>query len=165
MPTPDFVLELRRHIGHTPIPLVGVTAVILREAGAADDGVEVLMGRRSDTGAWAPISGIVDPGEEPADTARRESLEEAGVEVAVERMLSVHQVPRITHVNGDQVDYLDIAFACRWVSGDAWPADGELTSLRWMPVTEAVATASEGKRRAIRLAAAAPAPTVFDTAG
>ena len=29
VPTPDFVLELRRHVGTMPLPLVGVTAVIV----------------------------------------------------------------------------------------------------------------------------------------
>ncbi|MFI8594832.1 NUDIX hydrolase [Microbacterium sp. NPDC078428] len=153
MPTPDFVLALRRHIGHAPLPLVGVTAVVVR----AD---EVLMGRRSDNGAWAPISGIVDPGEEPAETARREALEEAGIRIRVERLLSVHQVPRITHVGGDQVDYLDIAFLCVWEDGDPWPADGELTQLRWMAPDDAIALAPEGKKRAIRLALSG-APEAF----
>jgi len=72
MPIPDFVLELRRHVGTAPLPLVGVTAVILRDG-------EVLLGRRTDNGALTPITGIVDPGEEPADAAVREALEEAGV--------------------------------------------------------------------------------------
>ncbi len=41
MATPDFVLSLREHIGHAPLPLVGVTAVIVRDG-------EVLLGRRAD---------------------------------------------------------------------------------------------------------------------
>ena len=155
MPTPDFVLALRRHIGHAPIPLAGVTAVVLK-------GEEVLMGRRSDNGAWAPISGIVDPGEEPAETARREALEEAGIRIRVERLLSVHQVPRMTHVGGDQVDYLDIAFLCRWEDGEPWPADGELTELRWMAPDEAIALAPEGKKRSIRLALSGPPEAYFE---
>ena len=74
MATPDFVVSLRERIGHAPLPLVGVTAVIVR-------GDEVLVGRRADNGAWQCVSGIVDPGEEPADAAVREALEEAGIVV------------------------------------------------------------------------------------
>ena len=59
MATPDFVVSLRERIGHAPLPLVGVTAVIVR-------GDEVLVGRRADNGAWQCVSGIVDPGEHPA---------------------------------------------------------------------------------------------------
>lgn len=72
MATPEFVLALREKIGHAPLFLAGVTAVILREE-------QVLLGRRSDNGVLTPITGIVDPGEEPADAAAREALEEAGV--------------------------------------------------------------------------------------
>ena len=31
MATPDFVLDLRRHVGTAPLPLVGVTAVVFRD--------------------------------------------------------------------------------------------------------------------------------------
>ncbi|KSU54371.1 NUDIX hydrolase [Microbacterium enclense] len=129
MPTPEFVLELRRHVGTAPLALVGVTAVIVR-----DD--RVLLGRRSDTGRLTPITGIVDPGEEPADAAVREAEEEAGVRIRAERLAWVHQIPRVTYANGDQSDYLDLTFACTWVSGDPVPVDGEMTEVGWHPVSE-----------------------------
>jgi 8-oxo-dGTP pyrophosphatase MutT (NUDIX family) len=124
MPTPDFVLELRRKIGTDPLPLAGVTAVVFR-----DD--KVLLGRRSDDGALTPVTGIVDPGEEPADAAVRETLEEAGVVCRAERLAWVHQIPRVTYENGDQSDYLDLTFRCAWVSGDPYPADGEMSEVGW----------------------------------
>ena len=124
MATPDFVLELRRHLGTRPLSFVGVTAVILR-------GDEVLLGRRSDNGALTPITGIVDPGEEPADAACREALEEAGVRIRADRLAWVHQIPRITYDNGDQADYLDLTFRCTWVSGEPYPADGEMSEVGW----------------------------------
>ncbi|NYD67144.1 NUDIX hydrolase [Agromyces atrinae] len=140
MATPDFILELRRHVGTVPLSLVGVTAVILR-------GDDVLLGRRSDNGALTPITGIVDPGEEPADAARREALEEAGVVIRVERLASVSTVPRITYANGDQADYLDLTFRCAWVEGDPYPADGEMTDLAWHPLADLSAVAAEHRAR------------------
>jgi len=122
MATPEFVVTLREKIGHAPLPLVGVTAIVSRDE-------KVLLGRRADNGSWQPVSGIVDPGEEPADAAVRECLEEAGMVVRAERLALVHQLPRITYANGDQVDYLDLVFRCAWVSGDPHPADGELTDV------------------------------------
>ena len=71
MPTPDFISDLRRKIGTDPLWLSGVTAVVLR-------GDEMLMVRRSDTGAWTPVTGIIDPGETPEICARREAEEEIG---------------------------------------------------------------------------------------
>jgi ADP-ribose pyrophosphatase YjhB (NUDIX family) len=127
MPTPDFVLDLRRFVGTRPLPLVGVTAVVLRDG-------QVLLGRRSDNGHLTPVTGIVDPGEEPADAAVRETLEEADVVCRVERLAWVHQIPRVTYPNGDQSDYLDLTFRCTWVSGDPFPADGEMTEVGWYDV-------------------------------
>lgn len=158
MPTPDYVLNLRRHIGHEPLVLIGVTAVIFRSAA---EGTSVLLGRRSDTGALTPITGIVDPGEEPAVAARREAMEEAGVNIAVEHLAWVHQLPRKAHVNGDLVDYLDLTFRCRWLDGDPYPADGELTEVGWHDVTDLADVASDDLRQRIRLAATETGPAVF----
>ena len=85
MPTPEFILELRRHIGNETLWLSGANLVVLREG---DAGPEVLLGRRSDDGNWAAISGIVEPGENPADTVVREALEEVGIEVEYERTMT-----------------------------------------------------------------------------
>ncbi|MGB3706919.1 NUDIX hydrolase [Gordonia sp. (in: high G+C Gram-positive bacteria)] len=158
MPTPEYVLKLREHIGHEPLVLIGVTAVILRESPA---GTAVLLGTRSDDGALTPITGIVDPGEEPALAARREAMEEAGVEIAVERLAWVHQLPRKTHVNGDQVDYFDLTFRCRWISGDPHPADGEMTAVGWHDLDDLAAVASDDLRERIRLAANGSGDTLF----
>lgn len=140
MPTPDFVLELRRRIGTHPLSLAGVTAVVLR-------GEKVLLGRRSDNGALTPITGIVDPGEEPADAAVRETLEEAGVVCRVERLAWVHQIPRIVYANGDQADYLDLTFRCTWVSGEPYPADGEMTEVGWYDVDDLPEIGRDMRRR------------------
>ncbi|WP_040164168.1 NUDIX hydrolase [Microbacterium gorillae] len=156
MPTPEYVLELRRHIGHAPLSLVGVTAVVLR-------GDEVLLGRRSDNGLVAPITGIVDPGEEPAVAARREAAEEAGVEIVVERLAAVHQLPRITHVNGDQADYLDLVFRCRWVSGEPRPVDGEMSAVKWHQLDALEGVVSPDMLERIRLAADAHGEARFRT--
>lgn len=153
MATPDFVVSLRERIGHAPLPLVGVTAVIVR-------GDEVLVGRRADNGAWQCVSGIVDPGEEPADAAVREALEEAGIVVRATRLALVQQLDRITYANGDQVDYLDLVFRCEWLSGDPHPADGELTEVDWFALS-ALPDVDDFHRRKIAAALAGEASAVF----
>src|SRR5699024_11338692 len=44
MPVPDFLLALRKHVGHDLLPLVGVTAVVVGEDGS------IVLHRRSDDG-------------------------------------------------------------------------------------------------------------------
>ena len=148
MPIPDFIVELRRHVGHMPLPLAGVTAVVVR-------GDEILLGHRSDNGALTPVTGIVDPGEEPADAACREALEEAGVVIRAERLVWVHQIARVTYDNGDQSDYLDLTFRCRWISGEPYPADGEMSSVGWYRVEPStMARLDEDMRRRVTTALA-----------
>lgn len=127
MPIPPFVVELRKLVGTHELWLPAVTAVVRR-------GDEILLTERVDNGRWAPITGIVDPAEEPAVAARREALEEAGVEITVDRLAAVSVSPQITHANGDLGVYLDLTFACTWVSGDPWAADDENTDVRWWPL-------------------------------
>jgi ADP-ribose pyrophosphatase YjhB (NUDIX family) len=127
VPIPEFVLALRRHVGRAELWLPAVTAVVRR-------GDDLLLVQRADTGEWAPVTGIVDPGEHPGVAARREVLEEAGVVVSVDRLASVTALPRMTHVNGDVATYLDHTFACTYLQGDANVADDESTAVDWFPV-------------------------------
>ncbi|WP_019135243.1 GNAT family N-acetyltransferase [Cellulomonas massiliensis] len=128
MATPDFVLALRARIGTDPLWLSGVTAVVLRGEG---DEREVLLVRRADNGAWTPVTGIIDPGEDPADAAVRETLEEAAVHAVAERVALVRALPPTTYGNGDRSQYLDLVLRLRYVSGEPFPADGENTDARW----------------------------------
>src|SRR4051794_8572926 len=104
--------------------LPGVTAVVSR-------GEEVLLVQRADNGAWTPVTGIPEPGEEPAVAAARETLEETGVVVSVDRLASTGAHAGIVHANGDLASYLDLTFACTYVSGDAHVADEESLDVRW----------------------------------
>jgi ADP-ribose pyrophosphatase YjhB (NUDIX family)/GNAT superfamily N-acetyltransferase len=125
MPTPEFVLSLREHVGHDLLWLSGVTGVVLDDAG------RLLLGRRADTGDWALPSGILEPGEQPADGLAREVEEETCVRVQVEALTSVWTQPEVRYPNGDRSRYLDLCFLCRHVSGEPGVGDGELTEVGW----------------------------------
>jgi ADP-ribose pyrophosphatase YjhB (NUDIX family) len=124
---PDFVRALRAHVGTAELWLPGITAVVLR-------GSDLLLVQRADTGAWTPVTGIVDPGEDPGVAARREVFEETGVEVRVDRLAWVQALPTATHANGDVATYLDHTFACSHVAGEPHVADDESLDVRWCPL-------------------------------
>jgi ADP-ribose pyrophosphatase YjhB (NUDIX family) len=140
VPTPEFVLTLREKIGHDLLWMPGVTAVIRR-------GDELLFVKRTDNGAWTPVTGIVDPGEEPAVTAAREAKEETGVEIRVDRLASTSAGLEKTYDNGDRAVYLDLTFACTWVSGEPYVADDESTDVRWWPLDDLPAMSPEMRER------------------
>lgn len=136
MPIPDFVLELRRHLGQEQLWLPGVTAVIRR-----DD--SILLVKRADNGEWAPVTGIVDPGEPPGTAARREALEETGVVISVDRLAGVTVTEPVVYANGDRAVYLDHNFACTWLDGEPRVADDESTDVGWFPIHALPSMASE----------------------
>ena len=123
MPISPYVKSLRADVGHKPLLLPGVTAVVFDDLG------RLLLGERSDNGQWALIAGVMDPGEQPAETIVREVYEETAVHVVPERITSVFTQPPIVYPNGDVSEYVDITFRCRAIGGEARVNDDESLSV------------------------------------
>ena len=83
MPISPYIQDLRERVGQGLLLLPGVTAVVFDDAG------RVLLNERSDNGEWALIAGVMDPGEQPAETIVREVYEETAVHVVPERVLAL----------------------------------------------------------------------------
>jgi 8-oxo-dGTP pyrophosphatase MutT (NUDIX family) len=132
VPTPEFIIALREKVGTTRLWLSGATAVVVR---SGTEGEEVLLVRRADDGEWTPVAGIVDPGEAPHLTAVREVAEEAAVTAEVERLVWLTVSEVITYSNGDETQYIDHVFRCRWLDGEPYPADGEASAAAFFPVS------------------------------
>jgi 8-oxo-dGTP pyrophosphatase MutT (NUDIX family) len=157
VPVPDFVVELRRAIGHAPLWLTGATAVTIHDH-------KVLLVKRSDNGAWTAVTGIAEPGENPADCAVREVREETGVCARAVRLAWVHVLPPTVHPNGDHAQYLDHVFRMEWLSGEPFAADDESTEARWFDLDE-LPPMTENMRQRITLSAGDDDRTIFDTNG
>ena len=148
MATPEFILDLRRHVGHAPLTLPSVVAVVFDETG------RVLLNQRSDDHRWALPSGCLEPGEQPAAGAAREVEEETGVHIAVDRILSVEALDLRRIANGDQVWWFEVAVACHAVGGAARVNDDESIDVAWFE-PEDVPELSSHQTRYLDLARAA----------
>lgn len=166
MATPDFIVELRKGIGHDLLWLVGVTAFVQDGSG------RLLLGRRADTGEWALVCGINEPGEEPADTCVREVFEETGVDVEPVALAAVKAAQHETvYANGDRTMYLDLLFVCRLrPDGAAEPRvnDDESLDVGWFdpddlptPLSASAAGRIARAQRYLELAAAGDAQALF----
>ena len=63
MPTPNFILDLRRTIGNELLHIPTVAVLTFDELD------RVLLVRSADDGLWTTPGGFVEPGETPADAA------------------------------------------------------------------------------------------------
>jgi ADP-ribose pyrophosphatase YjhB (NUDIX family) len=100
---------------------------------------DILLVDHVKAGLWLPPGGHVDPGEHPADTARREAREELGVEVEARPLFLTATVTA-----GVDAGHTDVSI---WyvVAGDrAWvvPQSEEFRAARWWTRRE-VAAAGE----------------------
>jgi len=130
MPIPEWITNLRKKIGNDLLFIPGVSALVFNEKG------EVLLGQRADSGRWAVIGGIIDPGEQPAAAAIREVLEETGITVEIERVSGVYTSPVITYPNGHVTQYVITAFRCKPIGGEPRVSDDESLAIKYFPLTE-----------------------------
>lgn len=156
MATPDFIRTIRATAGRQLLWLPGVTAVVF------DDEGRVLLGRRADTGRWAVIGGMTEPGEQPAACAVREVHEETGVRCVPERVVLVQALQPITYPNGDVCQFMDITIRCRAVGGEARVNDDESLEVGWFAVDALPALDEYGLFRIKQ--ALSDEPTWFDPA-
>ncbi|OIJ68496.1 NUDIX hydrolase [Streptomyces mangrovisoli] len=155
MPTPDFIREIRATAGHQLLWLPGVSTVVF------DDRGRVLLGQRADNHEWALISGIPEPGEQPADCAVREVYEETGVHCVPERVVVVRAGKEVAYPNGDRCQFMDITFRCGAVGGEARVNDDESLDVGWFEL-DALPKMRDGIHFRIKQALAEE-PTWFET--
>ncbi len=110
---------LRAQIGHAPVILPGVMAVIRNEAG------EVLAERRVNSDLLDIPGGYCDLGETTTAAVIREVREETGLDIEPVRVIGVYSEDMLyTYPNGDIVHGVGVAFECR-VTGGTLEADHE----------------------------------------
>ena len=122
----EYIQQLRKHIGHAPILMVGAAILIV------DEQDRLLLMKRSDSGCWGPPGGATEPGEVVEDAARRETLEETGLEVGEMSLFDVFSGTELyyKYPNGDEVYNVIVVYLSRDFTGDIQLND-EHTEWHW----------------------------------
>jgi 8-oxo-dGTP pyrophosphatase MutT (NUDIX family) len=140
-----------------PVRRAFSVAIFCRHAGA------VLLVRHRRLGTWLPVGGELEPGESPLEAARRELLEETGLEGTFPLGLGVDGTPPgligyEEHLAGAKGLHMNFAFVAD-VATRAVRACDEFDDHRWVDAAglEAV-ECPRNVRELARLALAASAP-------
>ncbi len=123
----NYILDLRKTVGHRPLLQVGASVIVENEAG------EVLLQRRADNHLWGYAGGSVELDEVVEEAAARELFEETGLRAKSLELFGVFSGPDMhyTYPNGDEVSNVDIVYLCREWEGTLTPQDEEVEELRF----------------------------------
>src|SRR5690554_5039994 len=124
--------HLRATVGHDLLMMPSVAAVIHDEHGRV-----LMMLHHADRKCSLP-AGAIEPGESPTEAVVREVAEETGLKVSPTQILRVfggHNY-RVTYPNDDRVEYTVVVFACKILSGELAPVDGEALEFGWFDPAE-----------------------------
>jgi ADP-ribose pyrophosphatase YjhB (NUDIX family) len=107
--------------------VVAVTVFVL------DDQDRMLLIRRTDNGLWALPGGGQDFGEYIAETAVRETREEAGIDVEVIDVVGIYTNPNhvVEYSDGEVRQQFSICFRARYLHGEPTTSD-ESAEVRWV---------------------------------
>jgi ADP-ribose pyrophosphatase YjhB (NUDIX family) len=127
----DYILQLRRYIGHRPVVMVGAGILVL------DKQDRLLMMKRSDSGCWGLPGGATEPGEVMEDAAKRETLEETNLDIREMSLFGVFSGPELyyRYPNGDEVYNVTVTYLSRDWRGEVKLND-EHTEWYWFPPGE-----------------------------
>ena len=128
-----YLREIRKKIGHDMVLMPSAAVLVWDEQQQ-----NLLLVLNKETGLWQTIGGGMDPDEVPEDAARREALEEAGVEVEITGLRDVVGGPcfRIIYPNEDEVAYVSVVYDAHIVGGEIKPDDEETVDVKWWPREE-----------------------------
>lgn len=125
----DYIMDLRKVVGHRPLLQVGASVIVVNEKG------ETLLQKRADNHCWGYAGGSVELDEVVEDAARRELFEETGLIAGEMELFGVFSGKNTHHVypNGDEVSNVDIVYLCKAYSGTLKCQEEEVEELRFFP--------------------------------
>jgi ADP-ribose pyrophosphatase YjhB (NUDIX family) len=114
---------------YPPRPIVGIGVVVLK----GDSVLLVRRGKPPNLGDWTVPGGAQELGETTEETARRELMEEAGVEVGALTLAATVDTIRHDAAGRVQYHYTIIDYAARWRAGEP-RAGSDATAAVWAPL-------------------------------
>lgn len=141
-----YIMDLRKieGVGHRPLQMVACAVFLFDKEG------RILLQKRADDGSWCVPGGSMELGETPEEAARREFLEETGLELGRLELYNVISGKdcHFIYPNGDEVYAVDINFVCHEYSGGIKRQEDEVLELCFCD-TESLPDGFNGKDRRV----------------
>ncbi|MBN1563079.1 MAG: NUDIX domain-containing protein [Anaerolineae bacterium] len=153
-----YIQWLRARVGHQLIYLVYTTSLVFDDAG------RLLVQRRYDFDWLSVPGGALERFENLRTCATRETFEETGLIIDVDRLVGVfsHPAYNLRYPNGDQVQQWTVCVAGRAVGGSI-KADGQETlEVFWLDVDEALPQLPPAYQAMVRAAQAHPTKAALE---
>ncbi len=123
----DYIMDLRKVVGHRPLLQVGAGVILENERG------QILLQRRADNKCFGYAGGSIELDEKVEDAAKRELYEETGLIADDLELFGVFSGKELhyTYPNGDEVSNIDIVFICKNYHGELSPQKSEVLELEF----------------------------------
>ena len=122
----DYMKYLRSKLGHVPLMQCAASVILYKNN-------KVLLQKRSDTGMWCYHGGAIELGESAEEAAKRELLEETGLQADFLELFGVYSGSEFHYIypNDDEVYIIDVVFLCNEFHGDLAESSEETKCLKW----------------------------------
>ncbi|MDX2005978.1 MAG: NUDIX hydrolase [Meiothermus sp.] len=142
-----YLSDLRKAVGSRPIFMVGAGVLLLDRQG------RVLLQHRTDSDDWSTPGGACELGESLEQTARRELMEEAGLEVGELKLFCLLSGAEFyyRYPNGDEVYNVSAIFLGRYEGEEITPDAEETKELRFFDLDSLPAIMGPVNQKALEL--------------
>ncbi len=126
LPQEQIKARFKNELGYIT-PKVGADAAIFNQQG------EILLMERADGSGWCLPCGWIEPNEKPAQAIVRETLEETGLEIEVQKLLGVFT--RLPAEQNGPHTMIALVYLCK-ITGGELTLSHEGLALRYWPIDE-----------------------------
>jgi 8-oxo-dGTP pyrophosphatase MutT (NUDIX family) len=128
----SYVDWLRKQVGTRKV-FLPFSSIVLR-----DEHGRILLQQRTDFDFWGLPGGVLELDEDLETCARRELLEETGLEAGTLRLVGIYTDPRydVTYPNGDQVQQCTVCFEGQVTGGQMQPDGVESSDQTFLNAAE-----------------------------
>lgn len=135
----NYIMDLRKVVGHAPLLQCAGSVIIENEKG------EILLGKRTDNHKWGYAGGSIELNETAEECAKRELFEETGLIADELEFFMVNSGPEVHYIypNGDEVYNVEIIYLCRKYHGTLKRQEEEVEELRFFALADIPAEISD----------------------